>query len=169
MTISNLDLVTLAQQHGVPLALDRIVSRDELKHLRHTGDTNIVINLAPSRARDGTHWVGLAVRGRIALYFDSFGIRPDLFVRAWCKRHGLHLAANSFIVQDRLHSTECGRYVVAFFRWLSAGKLSYGRATYDTRLRAIELANDFVNRFVPERRANDAVLDELIGRDEFAD
>ncbi len=116
MATSNYDLLDYSKKFNIKL--DEVVMRDQLNHIQHKNKQNLIINLDSSRS-SGTHWAGLLIEAKNALYFDSFGGLPPKEVIAYCKRY--KLGYSSFIIQD-LSSETCGYYCLAFLHYMQHNK-----------------------------------------------
>eukprot|EP00732_Lithocolla_globosa_P000006 Lithocolla_globosa_v1_NODE_1_length_16663_cov_42.954359.p6 type:complete len:264 gc:universal NODE_1_length_16663_cov_42.954359:8425-9216(+) len=71
-----------------------------------------IINLDDSTNK-GTHWVGLIVLAKVALYFDSFGLTPPTIVKQWLKEKKVIYSTSHL---QNLDSTACGYYVMDFLK-----------------------------------------------------
>ena len=152
MTISNYGLVELADKYGISLSINDIIMSDELNKIPKTRVRNIVLNTKSSLSEEGQHWVALAIRGKHALYFDSFGAVPDTGVIKYCKARKLNLGYSNYVVQD-LDSSDCGLFCFGLF-------LHLARETTDDKSQPeiYALGNEYVNRFHHIEKRNDAII-----------
>ena len=67
--ITNFDLEKLAKNYNIELT--GVYMKDQLDKLP-INDGNYIINLDNLQVQ-GTHWTGLHIRDKQAIYFDSFG------------------------------------------------------------------------------------------------
>jgi len=142
MTLTNIELFELAQKMNIKL--DDVIMKDNLKDIPLTTNMDLIVNLESSNKGNGTHWIGLIIRKKSAMYFDSFGAIPPKEVISFCK--GLRVGYNSYIIQD-LKSTECGNYCLGYLRYIQSGKgIIYLRA------------NEFINMFEDNTKLNDKIL-----------
>ena len=151
---SNYELAELAKKLGISLSLKDIIMSDEFDQIPKTPTRNIVINTMPATSFNGKHWVALAIRGKHALYFDSFGAVPDVNVIKYCKKRKLTLGYNYYIVQD-LDSTNCGLYCVGLFLHLARES-----TTDKSQPELFALGNEYVNRFHHIEKRNDQIIEE---------
>jgi len=167
MTISNYDLIILAKKHNVRLSINDIVMSDELNLLRKRKHMNIIINSKPT-GNSGRHWVCLLVRNDYAFYFDSFGTINDKNVFNFCKKHSLHLAQNTWIVQN-INSTQCGRFCFALMKYEKDEKIPKDTPLeFPSELTLYEKCNNFINMFVSDTRKSDALLNKYLGSRQFS-
>ena len=159
MTISNIELVKLAESHNINLKITDIIMSDELKRIPARPDMNLIINLQKS-TNDGTHWVLLMKKDKQCLYMDSFGVFPDNPVVSWCKRHKLHLAYNSYIIQD-LDSTQCGLFCFSLLLHVQSNLFNEG-IPREFKNDLLELTNDWINYFEVDTKLNDRMLKQLL-------
>jgi hypothetical protein len=105
---------------------------------------NLIVNMQSSnQSTGGSHWVALLKRGNIYFYFDSFGAKPPIEVKQYCKTK---LAYNSYIIQN-LNSEACGLYCFALLHYVKNNKGNL-----------LEVVNDFINMFEDDTRRNDQIL-----------
>ena len=157
MTISNYQLLHMAKQDRIKLI---IIMADELVNLKLSKRMNIILNLQDS-SKGGSHWVSLVVIDNNAMYFDSYGAGCDQYVLTYCRKHKLRLGINTYIIQD-LKSTECGLYSYGFIKYIVNENIIKG-IPREFKENLFELANDYINMFVPETEDNDDILFEYIG------
>lgn len=156
MTISNIELANLASQRQIELPLNHVLLSDELLTIPLQPKLNLIINSVSSGSREGKHWTMLMVRGKYALHFDSYAGVPTTSVIIFCRKHGLTLCHNKFIIQS-MRSTECGLFCLALlvyeqtWKQQRASNAAWGNPLY-------EMANDFVNIFDANANKNDAIL-----------
>lgn len=161
--ISNYEILELATEQGVNLKLEDIIMADELTLKPLKKRMQLIINLQP-KSQGGSHWVALIIHGKYALYCDSYGADPDANVVAYCKKHRLHLACNSYVIQH-VKSTQCGRYCFALIKYIQEDLLVDAPAEYKVRL--YELANNFCNLYEGDCKKNDAILTKYLGSRKF--
>ena len=146
MTISNFDLVKLAKLHNVQLLLTNIIMADEMQNIKLNRNMNLIINLQDS-SKNGSHWVAFIVKGKNAFYFDSFGAQPDNYVTQYCRKNGLQLGYNNYIIQD-LNSTQCEIFCIALLKYITTNK----------SIHLYEACDDFINIFNHNTKHNDKIL-----------
>lgn len=83
---TNQDLIRYARQFFIPLV--DVVSKDMLKNITPQNQSGYIINMSDSidakgNLLFGTHWVAIYIRGGKAVYFDPFGIIPDVRIQKW--------------------------------------------------------------------------------------
>ena len=156
MTISNYQLMEMAKEDRIKLI---IIMADELVNVKLLPKLNIILNLQDS-TKGGSHWVSLVIINNHAMYFDSYGAGCDQYVITYCRKHKLRLGINTYIIQD-LKSTQCGLYSYAFIKYIINENIITG-IPREFKENLFELANDYINMFVPETEQNDAILFEYI-------
>ena len=87
--------------------------RDQMKDRKPDGKfwiVNLDLNSGP-----GTHWVCVLDFLRVPIYIDPYGLSPPPEVRAFMRKskHGKY-AVYSRIQYQKLHSIQCGQFVVEF-------------------------------------------------------
>lgn len=152
--ISNFELADLAKEQKVNLKLQNILMADQLQTTPLKKKMNLIINLQKS-SQGGSHWVALIVRGKQAFYCDTFGMDCDTNVIQFCRKHKLHLACNKYIIQD-LKSVQCGVYCFALIKYIETEEIPKYPREFENNL--LEICNNFVNMFVPNRKQNDKIL-----------
>lgn len=109
IAITDHDLKELAKRMKIKL-ID-VVCKDTLLTLKPI-DGAYIINLQDSDQGNGTHWVACFIRGKHAMYYDSFGkIMPNdviLFLKKKCNR-----IVYSIDQIQNLASDACGYYCLA--------------------------------------------------------
>ena len=146
---TNYELYEMAKIYRVPIRLNNIIMSDELAKFKPKPVMNFIINLENTDNK-GTHWVGLFIRGKKAVYFDSYGAICDVEVIDFCEKHNLKLGYNQYIVQS-LTSYNCGLYVFAFLHYMSSN-LKNAKNIY-------AVSNDYVNIFEP---SNGNINDKIV-------
>jgi hypothetical protein len=107
--LSNFDLEDLSEHYG--FALNSAKMNDEMKAIPAKSG-NCIINLQSSSQGNGTHWVCIAIRGKLSFYQDSFGVLMPQEVITFCKRIlKSRLGYNDFGFQD-IKGETCGWYSV---------------------------------------------------------
>lgn len=158
--ISNFELADLAKKEKVNLKLQDIMMADQLLTTPLKKKMNIVLNLQKS-GQGGSHWVCFIVRGKQSFYCDTFGMDCDTNVIQFCKKHKLHLACNKYIIQD-LKSVQCGIFCFALIKYVDTELIpSHYPREFENKL--LELCNNFVNLFEPNRKKNDKILYKYLG------
>ena len=147
---TNYQLYEMAKIYRVPIRLNNIIMSDELSSFKLKPVMNFIINLENTDNK-GTHWVGLFIRGKKAVYFDSYGAICDVEVIDFCEKHNLKLGYNQYIVQD-LKSYNCGLFVFAFLHYMSRN-LKKGSADI------YAVSNDYVNLYEP---SNGNINDKIV-------
>lgn len=161
MTISNVELLQTAER--LKLKLDAVISSTQLADMKIKKSMNLIINLDAVGGR-GSHWVALVIDGGLAFYFDSFGAEPDRYVQQFCRKNKLHLAMNTYTIQN-MESTQCGLFCLALLKYIQTEKvMTHVRPEFDARhYRLYELSNDFVNMFEPDTGLNNHILYKYLG------
>ena len=153
--ITNLELHRLAQEENVDIPMHYICSSDELTNLKRKKKMNIILNLQNSN-QGGSHWVALLVRGGQAFYCDSYGLSSDTNVTQYCIKNHLHLSSNSYIIQSQ-KSTNCGLYCYALIKYIERENIPTD-IPHKYKNELLELCNNYINLFVPNRNTNDSIL-----------
>ena len=142
--LTNYDLEELASKLNIQIRT--ICMKDNLPS--KVKDGNYIINLQSSDGgrNSGTHWTGLVVQGRNALFFDPFGVWPSIEVREFVKkRPGSHLAFTTKDIQD-FHSDNCGLFVLGFLNSAQRGN------------HLLDSVEDFLNIFSQDTKKNDRII-----------
>lgn len=79
---------------------------------------SVVLNIDDSKGQ-GTHWVGLFVKGNECYYFDSFGFEPPLEVKEYCSEKDGYFS--SYKIQSR-DEVICGHYSIYVIYELNRGQ-----------------------------------------------
>lgn len=156
MTISNFDLVKLAETYKIKLTLTDVISSNHLINIKLKKFMNIIINLESSE-KGGSHWVLLIIRDNLAFYFDSFGASPDNYVIKYCSKFKLKLAMNNYIIQD-LKSTECGIFCLGLLVYIKNERVLPKKLREFKNEILYELCNNYCNMFSMETKQNDKIL-----------
>jgi hypothetical protein len=106
---SNIFLEEEAKRLKIPLI---VVSKDELKQMSPKNG-GYIINLQNSDRGSGTHWVGLYIYNKTAVYNDSFGGIPPVEVIKFCNKKLFNIVYNIDIIQN-LKSDACGYFALFF-------------------------------------------------------
>ena len=141
MTTSNTDLKHIAKVLNIPPPI--ICFDEDLQSIKRRGTQYFVLNLGSPN--NGTHWVGCCVRGKEALYFDSYGVIFPNDVRNYiqgCSRKGY----NTTQIQD-LNSNLCGWYVLMWLKHIISSNKDMYHAT-----------NEYVNLFWSDYDGNSELL-----------
>jgi len=158
MTISNTELEELCEKKNVQL--DGVIMSTDLLNVPKKKTMNIIINL-DTKGKNGTHWVCMSVRDKEAFYYDSFGGKCDTYVIQYCKRHGLSLGINTYIIQD-LDSTQCGLFCFGYLLFLKKERIMKNIERQHPKSRLLELSNEYINMFLPDTTKNDGILFDYI-------
>ena len=157
--ITNLELHRLAQDENIDIPMHYICTNDALTNLKRKKKMNIILNLQNSN-QGGSHWVALLVRGGHAFYCDSYGLSCDTNVTQYCIKNHLHLSCNSYIIQSQ-KSTNCGLYSYALIKYIERENIPNDiPRKYKNEL--LELCNNYINLFVPNRNTNDLILKKYL-------
>lgn len=151
MSLSNIQLEEMCKEHGIPLI--GVFMKDELPNYRKEGA--YIINLEDSvdsfgNDNTGTHWCGLYIRKRKAVYFDPFGFIYPLEVRDFCKDI-LPILYSTKEIQN-ITSTICGYYVFYFLYYMN-------------RFQNKPIKNlfyNFLDEFVDNPRQNKKILEKKL-------
>jgi hypothetical protein len=143
MTTSNKDLENISRYLNIPKPI--ICFDEDLLHRKMKNTEYFVINLG-SMADGGTHWVGLAIRGKKeACYFDPFGVIWSTKIATYiskCSKKGY----NETQIQN-ISSNLCGWYVMMWLDWIQKSNKDMFKAT-----------NEFVNEFWSDYDGNGELL-----------
>ena len=121
--LSNIDIELLCQKFGIKL--NGCVSKDMLNDLP-LENGGYIINLENSD-KDGSHWVGLYIRDRDAVYFDPFGVQYPTQVQTYCKSK--KLIYNETQVQE-ISQECCGWYCISFLHFMSKNVIKINNIDY---------------------------------------
>lgn len=119
--MTNWDLMRDASRLGIPLV--GIYNKDKLP--LHLKNGFYIINLQDdydSNGQDlsGTHWTCFYIEGNQAAYFDSFGFKPPVQVQNFLKPFIPYPYSNKVI--QNVNSGVCGKYVVAFMKFMNENR-----------------------------------------------
>ena len=143
--LTNFDLEKLCHEYKVPI--HAVVMKNELPP--KVKDGNYIVNLQSSTQGDGTHWTGLIVEKKNALFFDPFGAEPSQEIVDFIKkRKDCTLGYTSRDIQD-LTSHNCGYFCLAFLLHLKDCTDLF------------DAANEFVNTFDNISKNNDIRLGDV--------
>jgi len=146
MTTSNKDLEAISRYLNMPKPI--ICFDEDLLHRKMKNTEYFVVNLG-SMNDGGTHWVGLAIRGkREVCYFDPFGVIWSQKIAKYiskCTKKGF----NETQIQN-IASNLCGWYCLMWLKWIQSSNKDMFRAT-----------NDFVNEFWSDYDGNSQLLKML--------
>lgn len=124
--LSNIDLEYYCKELNIPL--NDVLSKDLFNTITPKQGCYI-INMESSFVGNGTHWTALILRGRNAIYFDSFGLSMpnDIlnFIHRYDKRTRIFYSLDQI---QHLDSIFCGwfcLYFLWFFSILYKNKLDY--------------------------------------------
>lgn len=142
IAISDGQLKTLAKRMRIKL-ID-VVSKDTLAK-RTPRDGSYIINLQDSDAGNGTHWVCCFIRGKRAMYYDSFGKVMPNDVLTFLKKKCNHIVYSVDQIQN-LRSDACGYYCLAVLHWFTkyskAKDLGYGINKYNQQYNTEDTADN---------------------------
>jgi hypothetical protein len=150
--LSNVDLKYLYNKFNIPI--NDILNKDLFDNITTPLIGNYIINLQDSDAGNGTHWVGLILNTKNAIYYDSFGFSiPNDIIHFIYKYN-----KNSKIIYSTDHiqhknSILCGWYTM-YFHYLFNNKKQYNYK------KLINLHNSLFN--LNNRLINDKILQKLI-------
>ena len=112
--ISNFSLAEHAQRLGLPLIA--ITNKDKIHEIRRQ-DGGMIINLQDDEDhhgvdQPGSHWCGMFMRGKRAVWFDPFGFPPPVQVEHWLKPYRPWIWSHKTIQNPR--SEICGYFCLYF-------------------------------------------------------
>ena len=114
--LSNLDLKRLAELYNIPLK--NVLSKDIFDKMKPVVG-NYVVNLDDS-TNGGTHWTGLILNDKYAVYYDSFGMPMPQSILRFIKRFNKKLKIIYSIDQiQHVESVYCGWFVLYLFYFYS--------------------------------------------------
>jgi hypothetical protein len=147
MSLSNIQLEEMCREHSIPLI--GVFMKDELPKYRQEGA--YIINLEDSmdsngNDNSGTHWTGLWIKKRKAVYFDPFGFIYPLEVRELCKDI-LPILYSTKEIQN-ITSTICGYYVFYFLFYMNR----------HVHKPVKQVFSNFLTEFMDNPRENKAIL-----------
>ena len=97
-----------------------VFMRDELNNnMKASNNECLVLNIAHSQWKDGTHWVCLFIKNKICYYFDSYGFPPPLEVEKYLHEFDKRYY-NSFEIQKE-NQVICGHFCVYVLLKLNIG------------------------------------------------
>lgn len=127
-------------------------------HLKYNGcyfhddfpekDGWFVLNMDKSGTQ-GTHWVSCLKTKGTSIYFDSFGICPQIHVAEFLKNY----IYNTTQIQDE-HSTHCGYFCVAFIKYCQRHQ----------KEPIMQMVKEFVAQFDNNLVNNDLILEQIFSR-----
>ena len=158
--ISNFELADLAKKHKVDLKLEHIIMADQLQNIPLKRKMNLIINLQKS-SQGGSHWVCLVIRGKNSFYCDSFGMDCDVNVLQYCRKSGIHLACNKYVIQD-LKSVQCGLYCFGLIKYIDT-EIIPSQYPREFQNKLLELSNNYINLYKPNRKQNDKIVYKYLG------
>lgn len=115
--LSDVDIRILAKMFGINL-ID-VCFKSKLNNMKIQSGS-YVLNMDRDDIA-GSHWICLYVKGKRAIYYDSFGEEAPLEIINFCKRGNVKLLMNYFHIQD-IKCTACGYYTLAFLHWMTLHK-----------------------------------------------
>ena len=136
--LSNYDLINIAQKLKLKL---KVICKDEL--INYNNDLLFIINLSNTNSK-GSHWVSLCINHSNVFYYDSFGRKPILEVKHFCKINKLKLSYNKIIHQN-INDNSCGWYCL--FHILT---LIYNQFNFNNTLKILN-NNDVNNNKIIEK------------------
>jgi hypothetical protein len=118
---TNKELMDKARQYNLPLM--GVFSKDELTMAPQNGF--YILNLqdevnSAGGFNQGTHWVGIGIEDKKAVYWDSYGIPPPIEVQRFLQPF-IPYQYNNTTVQS-LRSGWCGFYQLYFIAWMTRQK-----------------------------------------------
>ena len=148
MTISNCELIDLANQYGIKI---NVIMNNEIKEYPLVNCCHI-INLENDN-ETGSHWVCCIMKNGQKLYCDSFGCVPSLEVEKYLHKSKSKYMFNNRIIQD-LHSVECGLFSLAL--------IIYVDKFYNKTNDLFECANEFYELFDHNNlKNNDKIIKKM--------
>lgn len=115
--LSNTDLEELCNTIGIH-NLMQVCSKNNIS-MKPRQQCSYILNLdLPNN--EGTHWVCIYIKGKQAIYFDSFGQLPPEPVIQFFHKHNLQWINNESVIQD-IHSKCCGYFCLGFLWCLYNG------------------------------------------------
>lgn len=109
---TNIDLFKIAKNNGI--RLDHIIYKDELSIVPYKKNTSIIMN-SSTEGHEGVHWLAIYLLNDTILYFDSFGIEPDMAVVDYARKHKKKIIYNDYQVES-LYGTNCGQLSLLFLK-----------------------------------------------------
>jgi hypothetical protein len=110
--LSNIDLEYYAYVFKVPL---REVLNKDLFASKSPKQGCYIVNLESSTVGPGTHWTGLIITEKLAVYWDPFGLPPPRSIIRFIKKspNNLRMIYSTDQIQE-LNSNFCGWFVLYF-------------------------------------------------------
>ena len=154
MSLTNFQIANICQQLRIPL--QSICMKDELPTKKTQG--NFIVNLSSSYEGEGTHWVALIVRDKVAYYEDSFGQLPPLEIIDYCKKRcKVPLWYNDRVIQS-IDSSLCGFYCISVLKFITE---------QGNRTPLLIAANKYSDMFEDYEDDNATILKRYLGRYDF--
>lgn len=149
--LSNIDLEYLYNKFNIPL--NNILNKDIFQTIKPKKG-NYIINLQDSDDGNGSHWVGLILQNKYAIYYDSFGFSMPNDIINFIHRYkqNINIIYSTDHIQHK-YSILCGWYVLYFHYFFNINK----RQNYK---QLINIHNSLFN--LKNRKLNDKILQKLI-------
>ena len=147
--LSNYDLIEISNKYN--LGVLEVLSQEQFLNLKPKQGAYIV------NINDGDigHWTAFVIKGKNALYFDSFAVVPSVPIIKFLKRGNYKVIVNNNDIQN-IDAVSCGFYCLAF--------LHYYKTHKNTPLD--KLIQRFTALFKNDTNQNDKILQKYI-RDNF--
>ena len=128
---TNYDLLKFAEKYNIPL--NNIVNKDNLKYENIT-QGGWIVNMEDSvdsrgNFTPGTHWVSFYVKGNKCVYFDSFGILPDIQIQKILCQYIPYRYSTKQI--QNIRNGDCGDFCLFFIFFISRSTKSLDEALLD--------------------------------------
>ena len=120
LLLSNDDLKYLCPKLGIKL--NGVMFKQGFKDITILKDGAYIINLDRTESK-GTHWVCCYKKGKIIMYFDSFGENCFEELKEVAKKNKCSIIESMFQLQN-LNDNSCGFYCLGFLHWIHNKKLN---------------------------------------------
>jgi hypothetical protein len=114
--LSNVDLINISKTLGI--TLNGVSFKDDINVSKNgIADGGYIFNLDGTES-SGTHWVCAYKKGKIIIYFDSFGENCFKELKDIANHFKYTVIESMFQLQD-LNDDSCGYYCIAFLHWVT--------------------------------------------------
>lgn len=149
--LSNIDLEYLYSKFHIPL--NNVLNKDIFKTIKPLRG-NYIINIQDSNDGNGSHWVGLILHTKYAIYYDSFGFSMpnDILNFIYRYKTNISIIYSTDHIQHK-YSILCGWYIFYFHYFFHTNRKHNFK-------QLINIHNSLFN--LKNRKLNDKILQKLI-------
>ena len=115
--LSNIDLQFMCETLKINI---KAITFKDLYHFVKPGNGCYIINLDDSTSgKYGTHWTGLYINNKTAIYYDAFGLAIPQAIKKFITKNKVSKTFFSIDQIQSINSTTCGYYVLYFLYFMN--------------------------------------------------